>query len=226
MSTPTGNDPTTSRRTVVHLLRHGEVHNPGGVLYGRLPDYHLSERGQAMAERLAKHLEHADLVHLRCSPLERAQETMAPIAAAHQLPVVTDGRVIEGDNLFEGKVFSLGASALRQPKSWWLLRNPLRPSWGEPYRDIVVRMRAAMKDAAEAATGHEALIVTHQLPIWMARRDVEGRHLVHDPRKRECTLASLTSFTYLDGRITSVSYSEPAADLLPIGKSKKFVAGA
>lgn len=213
-------------RAVVHLLRHGEVENPVGVLYGRLPEFHLSERGREMADRLAEHLKDADLVQLRCSPLERAQETMAPVAASRDLPVITDGRVIEGDNVFEGKVFSLGASALRNPRSWWHLRNPLKPSWGEPYTAIVARMRAAIQETAEAAVGHEALIVSHQLPIWMARCDVEGRRLVHDPRKRECTLASLTSLTFIDGRVTSVAYAEPAGDLLPAGKSKKFVAGA
>ena len=68
-----------------------------------------------------------------------------------------------------------------------------------------------MTDAAEAAAGHEAVIVSHQLPIWMARCDAEGRRLFHDPRKRECSLASVTTFTYRDGRVTSVSYREPAA---------------
>lgn len=216
----------SGERAVVHLLRHGEVENPGGVLYGRLPEFHLSERGREMADRLAEHLRDADLVQLRCSPLERAQETMAPVAASRDLPVITDGRVIEGDNVFEGKIFSLGASALRNPRSWWHLRNPLKPSWGEPYTAIVARMRAAIQETAEAAVGHEALIVSHQLPIWMARCDVEGRRLVHDPRKRECTLASLTSLTFIDGRVASVAYAEPAGDLLPAGKSKKFVAGA
>ena len=87
-------------------------------------------------------------------------------------------------------------------------------------------MRPAMKDAGDAAAGHEAVIVSHQLPIWMARSDAEGRRLIHDPRKRECTLASVTSFTYIDGRVTSVSYPEPAAELLRPHRTKKFVAGA
>lgn len=216
----------TSTRTIVHLLRHGEVENPKGVLYGRLPDYHLSEVGQEMARRAAEHLRDHDLVHLRCSPLERAQETMAPTAEIHGLPVTTDGRVIEAGNQLEGQSFTAGSSALRDPKNWWLLRNPLRPSWGEAYVEIVARMRAAIKDAAAAAEGHEALIVSHQLPIWMARCDVEGRRLAHDPRKRECSLASLTSLTFIDGRVTSVHYVEPAADLLRPKVSKKFVAGA
>jgi broad specificity phosphatase PhoE len=213
-------------RTIVHLLRHGEVFNPTGVLYGRLPDFHLSETGQEMARRLAEHLQGNDLVHLRCSPMERAQETMAPIAESHQLPVTTDGRVIEAANYLEGQRVAVNSSALRNPKNWLYFRNPLKPSWGEPYVEIAARMRLAMKDAVDAAEGHEALIVSHQLPIWMARNDVEGHRLAHDPRKRECTLASLTSFTYIGGRVTSVVYREPAADLLPKAKVQKSPAGA
>ncbi len=164
----------SSNRTIVHLLRHGEVYNPSGVLYGRLPDFHLSETGQAMARRLADHLRDVDLVHLRCSPMERAQETMAPVADAHNLPVTTDGRVIEAANYLEGQRVGVNSSAFRNPKNWRYFRNPLKPSWGEPYADIAARMRLAMRDAMEAALGHEALIVSHQLPIWMARSDVEG----------------------------------------------------
>jgi broad specificity phosphatase PhoE len=213
-------------RTVVHLLRHGEVFNPTGVLYGRLPDFHLSDVGQEMARRLAEHVRDFDLVHLRCSPMERAQETMAPVAEALGLPVTTDGRVIEAGNHLEGQRVAINASAFRDPRNWRLFRNPFRPSWGEPYVEIAARMRLAMRDAVEAAQGHEALIVSHQLPIWIARSDVQGRRLVHDPRRRECTLASLTSFTYIDGRVASVSYAEPAADLLPKAKVQKSPAGA
>jgi broad specificity phosphatase PhoE len=115
---------------------------------------------------------------------------------------------------------------LRRPRSWWYFRNVFKPTWGEPYREIVARMRLAMKDAVEAAAGHEAVIVSHQLPIWMARSDAEGRRLFHDPRKRECTLASVTSFSYVGYRVTSVSYREPAAELLRAHQGKKFVAGA
>ena len=215
-----------SPRTVVHLLRHGEVENPDGVLYGRLPDFHLSEVGRAMARRLAEHLTDHDLVHLRCSPLERAQETIAPIAEGHGLRVVTDPRVIEAGNRLEGQRVAANGRALLNPRNWPHLRNPVTPSWGEPYVDIAARMRLAMREAREAAEGHEALIVSHQLPIWMARRDAEGRRLVHDPRHRQCTLASLTSFTYLDGRVTSVTYAQPAADLLPKATAQKSPAGA
>ncbi len=214
----------------VHLARHGLVENPTGLLYGRLPGYHLSELGRQMADRLGDYFADTRLNHLRCSPLERAQETMAPIAANYpDLSVHTDGRVIESANDLEGFVVNTKA-VLRHPRLLWLFRNPLRPTWGESYRDIVARMREAIKDAAEAAgDGGQALIVSHQLPIWMARCDAEGRRLVHDPRKRECTVASVTTFHLIDGHVTSVSYTEPAADLLPSKaktKSKAFVAGA
>jgi len=214
-----------AERTIVHLVRHGEVDNPKGLLYGRLPDYHLSAKGREMALRATEYLRDNDIVHLRCSPLERAQETMAPLAEALALPVTTDGRVIEAANYLEGLKVTF-AGTLRRPRSWWLFRNALKPTWGEPYVDIVARMRLAMRDAAEAAEGHEAVIVSHQLPIWMARCAAEGRRLAHDPRRRQCTLASVTSFTYLDGRVSSISYHEPAADLLRTHRTAKFVAGA
>jgi broad specificity phosphatase PhoE len=212
-------------RTIVHLVRHGEVDNPAGLLYGRLPDYHLSDLGREMAERVAEHLGERDVVHLRSSPLERAQETAAPIAEAFGLPIVIDSRVIEAVNYFEGLRLSF-AGALRHPKNWLYFRNPFKPSWGEAYTEVLARTRLAMRDAVEAAPGQEAVIVSHQLPIWIARINAEGRRMVHDPRKRKCTLASVTSFTYIDARITSVSYSEPAAELLRPHQTKKFVAGA
>lgn len=204
-----------SELTVVHVLRHGEVHNPDGILYGRAPGYHLSELGRKMADRVAEHLAGRDITHVVASPLERAQETAAPIAAAHELEIDTDERLIEAANVFAGKTFGVGDGALRKPANWKYLTNPFRPSWGEPYVDQVVRMTAALAVARDAARGHEAVCVSHQLPIWIARSHAEGRRLWHDPRRRQCTLASLTSFTYDGDRIVSVGYSEPARDLVP-----------
>ncbi len=212
--------------TVVHLMRHGEVHNPGGVLYGRLADYHLSDLGRKMADRVAEYVTGRDIVHLVTSPLERAQETMEPIAEVFGLTAEIDERVIEAANLFEGKRFGVGDGALRTPSAWWLLRNPFKPSWGEPYAEIVRRMRDAMESARQKAAGHEALIVSHQLPIWIVRSAIENRRLAHDPRKRQCSLASLTSITFHGSSIVSVGYAEPAKDLLPVKAGKKFVAGA
>jgi len=197
-------------RTVVHLLRHGEVQNPDGVLYGRLPGFHLSEAGVLMAEHAAKSVAHRDVVALVSSPLVRALETAAPVAALFDLDVSIDDRLIEAANVFQGLTFGVGDGSLRRPAHWRYLVNPFRPSWGEPYRELAARMLAAVASARDLARGHEAVCVSHQLPIWTTRSKVEGRHLWHDPRKRECALGSLTSFTFDDDDIVRVDYVEPS----------------
>jgi broad specificity phosphatase PhoE len=200
-------------RTTVHLLRHGEVHNPGHVLYGRLPDFHLSAAGLGMAERVAKTLLDRDITYLVASPLERAQETAAPLAAALSLEIHTDERLTEAGNEFEGRLVGpgkAGSQLFLRPATWPKLRNPFRPSWGEPYTEIADRMWAATRAARDAAAGHEAVCVSHQLPIWTLRRWLAGDRLWHDPRRRQCALASLTSVEFDGDTMVSVTYTEPA----------------
>jgi broad specificity phosphatase PhoE len=210
-----------SVRTTVHLLRHGEVHNPAGVLYGRLPGFHLSELGRQMAHRVADSIGDRDITHVVASPLERAQETARPTALARGLEIVTDDRVIESGNVFEGKQFSVSDSILKRPDTWPRMWNPFRPSWGEPYKAVVSRMMAAVQDARDAAQGHEALVVSHQLPVWVTRLHIEKRSFVHNPRNRQCTLCSLTSLVFDGERLVTLRYSEPAADLIPVKDRRK-----
>ena len=196
--------------TVVHLVRHGEVDNPDGVLYGRLPNFHLSEEGMLMAKAAAAYLAGRDVSLLLSSPLERALETAAPIAAQFGLEVRVDERLVEPWNHFQGERFDIGLPALRRPANWPRMANPFRPSWGEPYASIEARMQSVMTDAEQEARGHEAVLVSHQLAIWVARRSAERRRLWHHPARRECALGSVTSFTYTDGTMTGISYAEPA----------------
>lgn len=199
---------------VVHLLRHGEVHNPDKVLYGRLPGFRLSPLGEQMALRAAETLAARDVALVVSSPLERAQQTAAPIAAGHELAVETDDRLIEAANVFEGQRVGVGDGALRKPSAWRHLYNPFKPSWGEPYAELAARMRAAIHAARDAVPGREAVLVSHQLPIWVARLDAEHRHFIHDPRRRQCGLASITSLRYDDDELVSITYIEPSADLI------------
>ena len=201
----------TATRTTVHLLRHGEVFNPDRILYGRLPGFRLSEDGAQMAVDAADALRAHDVVEVVSSPLQRAQETALPIADAFGLPITTDGRLIEAANVFEGEK-ALEDGAWKAPKNWRYLRNPLEPSWGEPYVELAQRMLAAVEDVRDRVTGHEAVCVSHQLPIWTVRRYVEGRRLWHRPDRRQCGLASLTSLSWVDGRLDRVTYSEPAGE--------------
>ena len=148
------------------------------------------------------------------------------LAKARGVVPVLDERVIESSNVFEGRPFSVGAGLLRRPSVWRHLWNPFRPSWGEPYADVAARMWAAVEDARDAAAGHEAVIVSHQLPIWTTRLHVEKRRQGIDPRKRQCTLCSLTSLHFTGDRITRVTYSEPAGDLIPVkDRNAPFSAG-
>ena len=197
-------------RTTVHLLRHGEVENPTAVLYGRLPGFGLSQDGHQMARDAAAALRDRDITVLIASPLQRAQETAQPTAEALGLPIRTDERLIESETGFEGKQIGVGDGVAKRPQYWPYLRNPFVPSWGEPYVVIAGRMLAAATSARDAARGHEAVCVSHQLPIWTVRRFVEGRKLWHRPDRRQCGLASLTSITWEDDRIVTVTYSEPA----------------
>jgi len=194
--------------TIVHLVRHGEVHNPDHVLYGRLPGFRLSALGERMAEQAAAALAGRDIRIARSSPLERAVQTLEPIAATLGLEPGVDDRMIESENVFEGT-----HDAWRQPRNWRYLWNPIRPSWGEPYREVAARMHAAAADARDAARGHEAVLVSHQLPIWIARLAAEHRRLWHHPGRRECALGSITSLVYDGDAVARVDYSEPAGSI-------------
>ena len=198
-------------RTTVHLLRHGEVFNPDRVLYGRLPNFRLSDDGLQMAHDAADALRGRDVAEVVSSPLQRAQETARPIADVFGLGVTIDDRLIEAANVFEGER-ALEDGAWRAPRNWRYLRNPLEPSWGEPYDEIAARMLAAVEAVRDRVPGHEAVCVSHQLPIWTLRRYVEGRRLWHRPDRRQCGLASLTSLTWIDDRLQHVTYSEPAGE--------------
>jgi broad specificity phosphatase PhoE len=208
-------------QTTVHLLRHGEVYNPTGVLYGRLPGFVLSEAGEQMALQARDALASHDVTVVRSSPLERAVQTAAPTAQHFGITPTTDDRLIESENFFEGKTFGVGDGSLRRPGVWRHLWNPFRPSWGEAYLHVAKRVAEAVADARDAAEGHEAVLVSHQLPIEVTRRYLTGETLWHRPDRRQCALASLTSIVYDGDRIARVDYSEPAGDT-----GRKRVGGA
>jgi broad specificity phosphatase PhoE len=196
--------------TRVHVVRHGEVHNPEGILYGRLPGFGLSDRGREQAAAVADALADRDIAAVIASPLQRARETAASIAAKHVLAVDTDHDLMESRNVFEGQRVSPGDGALRDPRNWWYLRDPFTPSWGEPYKQIAERMTTAVRKARIRAEGREVVCVSHQLPVWTVRLALTGKRLPHDPRRRECAVASVTTFVYQGEDLVDIVYTEPA----------------
>ncbi|WEK12595.1 MAG: histidine phosphatase family protein [Candidatus Microbacterium phytovorans] len=199
----------------LHLVRHGEVHNPQRVLYGRLPNFRLSDDGRRMAQTAAEHVRDLGrpIASITASPLQRAQESAEPFADLFGLPVGTDERIIEPTNVFEGRRMR---QALMNPMNWHHLRAPAIPSWGEPYLDVVARMLAAMRDAAEAAplvdgVAGDVVLVSHQLPIWITHLALAEAPLRHDPRQRRCALSSVTTFERDGDGWREIAYVAPAA---------------
>lgn len=203
----------------IHLVRHGEVYNPSGVLYGRLPNFHLSDTGKLMARAAAQELKDQGfpIRAVFSSPLIRTQESAKPIEELFGLDSKTNENLIEPWNVFEGRKLSVKAVAVR-PHWWWHFRNPAKPAWGESFIDIIARMQEAISEAAESVKDGDVVLVTHQLPIWVMHLHAAGEKLMHDPRKRRCSLSSITSFEFIDGKLTEVGYLEPAAKLSAIDR--------
>ncbi|KQB84391.1 histidine phosphatase family protein [Corynebacterium oculi] len=199
--------------TIVHLVRHGEVYNPAKILYGRLPGYHLSSRGQSQAARTARAFEEHDVVYLAASPMERVQETSAPIKEVTGCEIRTDEALIEAGNRFEGLRTKGWRSQLWNPVRWPLMVNPSLPSWGEHYEAILERMQGAIERARVVAEGHEAILVSHQLPIVMVQRWAANKPLAHNPATRRSDLASVTSLIFQDDQLVEHRYSEPAREI-------------
>ena len=203
-------------KTVIHVMRHGEVDNPEGILYGRLPGYGLTDLGHQMAEAVADYFvdANADITHVVASPLLRAQLSAAPTASAYDLEIEHDHRLIEAESVFEGVAVNANRWILAQPQYWRYYVNPLRPSWGESYAHAAQRMTRAVARALREARGHEALLVSHQMPIVSLQRLIRHQPLGHSPLSRQCSLASLTSLIFDDDVLVGMTYTEPAAHLL------------
>lgn len=199
----------------IHLVRHGEVFNPQGVLYGRLEGYGLSDLGRRMAQAAADDLAARDrtVTAVVASPLQRTRQSAEPIEQAFGREASLDERLIEPTNRFEGKRMTGPESALRDARNWVYLVNPWEPSWGEPFGSIARRMLLGIEDAWAAADGGDVVLVSHQLPIWMVHRRLTGRALAHDPRRRRCALSSITTLERRGDRFVEVGYADPAAGL-------------
>ena len=71
----------------------------------------------------------------------------------------------------------------------------------------------AVDAARDKARGHEAVLVSHQLPIVMIQRDAMGLPLAHNPAARQCAVASVTSLVFDGAHLTDIYYSEPAQEI-------------
>ncbi|GAA2075627.1 histidine phosphatase family protein [Microbacterium hatanonis] len=198
----------------LHLVRHGEVHNPRRVLYGRLPGFGLSAEGRRMARQAADYVHGLErpIGALVVSPLQRTRESAEPFEETFGIDPYIDERVIEPTNVFEGRQMR---RALANPLNWRHLTRPAVPTWGEPYHRVVERMLEAMDDAWNRTDRGDVVVVSHQLPIWVTHLAVAGLPMKHDPRNRRCALSSVTTFERRGDPATGqrwveIAYAEPA----------------
>ena len=193
--------------TLVHLIRHGKVFNPDNIRYGCAPGFHLSDLGREQARACGKFLAtQAPLAALVSSPLERATETAAIVAAELAITdVPTDDRLIEAANRFDG----LHRYAFLHPWRWPRLWNPFAPSWGESFKQITARMRSAIEERRVA--GAAIALVSHQAPIWIARQSYEapGRVPWLGRKGVRCTQASVTTLRFDGDRYLGHTYWAP-----------------
>jgi broad specificity phosphatase PhoE len=189
----------------VHLVRHGEVENPKGVIYGRLPGFHLSERGKKQAEAASERLADSDVGAIWSSPMERAQETADAINERQGLEIVIDDRLIESRTTVEGVGRTL-KSFLSSPRHWWHFRNPWTPSWGESFVEIKARMLDVIDDATGSTDGRDLVIVSHQTPILVARLALARRSVPPWLAFTPCGTGSITTLVVDNGVLREASY--------------------
>ncbi len=200
----------------VYLVRHGAVHNPDAVVYGRLPGFPLSTEGQAQARTTANHLRGLLAVPpplILASPLLRANDTATIIGETLGATVRTDDRLIEADSAFDG--LPRRFAPIQYIARYFEHRHePMH----EPPGEIASRMMCVIREALLNAT--DVVIVSHQFPIQMARFGFEHRIDERPARliKRfpfaffrvRCTLASVTTITFEEGaRPPATHYWEP-----------------
>jgi len=162
--------------TTVWLARHGEVHNPKNLLYGRLPRVDLTSEGRRQAQALADCLRGRPLAAIYSSPMLRARRTADAIRSAHPEigPVHIDSDLLEVRTAWQGEPLE----ALERIK-WDFYTNPRHPD-DESLRAIHDRMLRWLGRMLRRHAGSEVVGVSHGDPILILVGTLSG--LALDPR--------------------------------------------
>lgn len=160
-------------KTVVYLVRHGEVHNPKQIMYERLPGYRLSDLGIKQAHKLGQFLSGKPITAIYASPLERTRETADIIASYHRgLSVIHDERLLEVSTTARG----LGITYLTEER-WNFYKPKYTKLGGEKLSDIWKRMQTAIRDIVKRHKGGEVVVVSHGDPLMISMIKHIGRPL-------------------------------------------------
>jgi len=160
-------------KTIIYLVRHGEVNNPDKIMYERLPGYRLSELGIQQAHKLGKYLSGKSVSAIYASPLERTRQTADIIASYHNgLSVVYDERLLEVSTTARG----LSLAQLTEER-WNFYKPKYTKLGGEKLSDIWKRMQTAIHDIVKRHKGQEVVVVSHGDPLMISMIKHQGRPL-------------------------------------------------
>jgi len=199
--------------TVVVLVRHGQTGTTGKVLPGRAPGLHLADVGKEQAERAAARiaeLKQVDAVY--ASPLERARETAAPIAAARGLRVRTERGLLECD--FGDWTGQELKTLMKLPEWGAVQRYPsgFRFPNGESFVEMQQRMVGAIEKLRAAHPGGVVVAVSHADPIKAAVAHAMGTHLDLFQRIVIST-CSITAIAYSAGGLAVLTVNSTGGSL-------------
>jgi broad specificity phosphatase PhoE len=196
-------------RTTLHLVRHCDVENPEGVLYGHLPGFRLSDKGVRQAHALGEFFAERPVREIYASPLERAQQTAHIIASyLDNAPVVTTPELVEAR-------FGLHLQGVR-PKDvplkrplWFvhMLWPGLLPN-DESVAAMAARVRAPLSRLLRDFPGQEGICVSHGDPIQAFWVESERRH-AYALHRLQCAKGGMLSLSYEDGELVSQQYRPP-----------------
>ncbi len=163
--------------TQLLLIRHGINDMVGQKkLAGRLPGVHLNDEGKTQAEALADRLRDVPISAIYCSPLERTQETAAPLARVKALPVLIREGLSEVDyGDWTGQVID-ELSKLDQWRVVQLYPNGMRFPGGDSMRDMQARIVNELEAIAADHPREIVAVISHADLIKAALAHYLGVH--------------------------------------------------
>lgn len=164
------------KATTIYLVRHGEVHNPENLIYGRIPGYRLNENGRKQAELLGKFLSTKTIQAIYASPLQRANETAHILSSfLPPAPFSHDERLIEVGSPLQGKPTAIFETI--SPIKFNFYLDEYIQQGGESIETIWKRMSTALTDIQQKHEGQEVVAVSHGDPIMITRAFHRGEPL-------------------------------------------------
>lgn len=207
--------------TRLSFVRHGHVHNPEQVIYGRLPGFELSRDGRRQVTHAAGYLKTVDLDALYASPQLRAQQTAEIIRRSHpDLEIVTEPLINEVESYFEGR------PASEVEARGWDLYTGVDEEYETPI-DVAARGWRFIRRVRRVHDGAHTLAVSHgdviafavlrvmQEPVEVARKRTLHRFGITDSYPVTASVTTLTFRTKRPDEIPELTYVKPYDGDLP-----------